>query len=192
MFVQVRSVEIPECVFVGRKVRRAPIEDDANVVLVQVIDQVHQVLTAAVPSRWCEIATGLVAPRRVERVFHDRQELDMGKAHLLDIIGQHRSQFPIAEQPIGFARVALPRAQVDLVDAVGGVEAVVLTLLAVPGVVAPVVLEVPDDRRGVRRQLPEEGEGIAFVDGVVVVFRVDVVFVDCAPAQFGDEPFPDA
>ena len=47
VLVQVRAVEIGQAVFVVGKVRRHPVEDDADAVLVQVVDQVHEVLRRA-------------------------------------------------------------------------------------------------------------------------------------------------
>ena len=48
--------------------------------LVQHVDQVHQILRRAVARGRREVAGGLVAPRAVERVLGDRQQLDVGEA----------------------------------------------------------------------------------------------------------------
>src|SRR5207244_7050294 len=67
-------------------------EDDADAVLVQVVDQEHEVLGRAVAARRGEVAGDLVAPRLVERVLHDRHELDMREAHPAHVIRQPRSE----------------------------------------------------------------------------------------------------
>ena len=42
VLVEVRAVEKGQAVLVGREVRRHPIENHADAVLVQVVDEVHQ------------------------------------------------------------------------------------------------------------------------------------------------------
>ena len=46
---KVRAVEIRQAVFVPGEVRGHPVEDDAYVVLVEVVYEVHEVLRRAVP-----------------------------------------------------------------------------------------------------------------------------------------------
>ena len=82
VLVEVRAVEVGEAVRVGRKVRRYPVEDHANAVLVQVVDQVHEILRRAVARRGREVSGGLVSPGTVEGMLHHRQELDMGETQL--------------------------------------------------------------------------------------------------------------
>ena len=67
---------------VGREVRRHPVENHADAVLVQVVDQVHEVLRRAVARGGREVSRGLVSPGTVKRMLHDGQELDMGESHL--------------------------------------------------------------------------------------------------------------
>src|SRR5690606_1170651 len=59
----------------------------------------------------------LIAPGRVERMLGDRQELDMGEAHVRDIRDQAVRQFVPGKEPA--VLVALPRAGMDLVDGDG-------------------------------------------------------------------------
>ena len=62
MLEQVRSVEVLEAELVGRKMRRHPVEDHADAVLVQVVDQEHEVLRRAITAGRREVAGDLVAP----------------------------------------------------------------------------------------------------------------------------------
>jgi hypothetical protein len=48
VLVEMSAVEVGETVGVGREVRRHPVEDDGDAVLVQVVDQVHEILRRAV------------------------------------------------------------------------------------------------------------------------------------------------
>ena len=82
VFVQVRAVEIAEAVFVAGEVRGDPVEDDADTVLMQVVDHVHQVLRGAITARRGEVAGRLIAPGAVERMLGQRHELDVGEAEV--------------------------------------------------------------------------------------------------------------
>ncbi len=92
-----RAVEIGEPVLVGRKVRRHPVEDDADAPLVQVIDEVHEVLRRAVAGGRREIARDLIAPGAVERVLHDGQQLHVGEAHLDHVVADGVRELPISQ-----------------------------------------------------------------------------------------------
>ena len=62
MFKEVRAVEVGESVAVGREMRRHPVENYADTVLVQVVYQIHEVLRRAVARGWREVPRRLVAP----------------------------------------------------------------------------------------------------------------------------------
>ena len=116
VFVEMRAVEVGQAVPVGREVRRHPVENHADAVLVQVVDQVHEILRRAVARRGSEVAGGLVSPGTVERMLHDRQELDVGEAHLVDVFGESRRRLAIGERAVVFFRHAHPRAEMDFVN----------------------------------------------------------------------------
>ena len=94
VLVEVGAVEEAEAVLVGGEVGRHPVQDDADAVLVQVVDQIHEILRRAVAAGGGEVAGGLVAPGAVEGVLHDRQEFDVGEAQALDVLGQERAPAP--------------------------------------------------------------------------------------------------
>ena len=102
---------------VGREVRRHPVEDHADAVLVQRVDEVHEVLRRAVAAGRREVAGRLVAPRAVERVLHDRQELDVGEAHLAARTrpAAAPARGSVSER-LPSSGHAAPRAEVHLVD----------------------------------------------------------------------------
>src|SRR6185436_20019913 len=81
MLVEMRAVEETEAVRIPREMRGHPVEDHANSRLVEVVDEPHQVLRRAVARARGEVAGALVAPRAVERVLHDRHQLDVREAH---------------------------------------------------------------------------------------------------------------
>ena len=124
VLVQVRAVEVAQAVAVAGEVARHPVEDHADAALVQGIDQVHEVLRAAVAAGRGEEPGHLVAPRPVERVLHDRQELDVRESVGGQVVGQHRGEFAVGQRAVPLFRLAPPRPEVHLVDRDGGRQAV--------------------------------------------------------------------
>src|SRR6516165_5704811 len=62
VFIQVSSVEVTEAGFVFREVRRNPIQDHANSMLMQVVHEVHEVAGCSKPAGGREVADSLVSP----------------------------------------------------------------------------------------------------------------------------------
>src|SRR5215468_6280614 len=61
-----------------------------------------------------------------------------------------------------------------------------------PVAVVPLVVEIPDNRRGAGRLLVKEAEGVSLVSAVAMVIRLDVKLVERPLAHAGHEAFPDA
>ncbi len=91
VLVERRAVELAERELVAREVRRDPVDDHADAALVEAVDHLAQVVGGALDRRRREVRGHLVAPRARERVRHHRQQLDVGEAHLLDVVAQLRS-----------------------------------------------------------------------------------------------------
>ena len=79
------------------------------------IDEALEPGRIAEPPRGREQADGLVAPGGVERVLGDRQQLDMGEAHIHHIGDQLAGKIVVRKKAV--AAVALPGAEMHLVDA---------------------------------------------------------------------------
>src|SRR3989304_3535273 len=92
-----RSVEEGKAMLVIGKVGRHPIQDHADALLVQSIDEKHEVLGRPVPAGRGEVSGGLVSPGTIEGMLRDRQEFHMGETHFLDIGGKLRSKFPVVQ-----------------------------------------------------------------------------------------------
>src|SRR5439155_19723730 len=60
---EVGAVEVLEAKLVGGKVGGDPVEDDPDSVLVQIVDEEHEVLRRSVAARRREVTGDLVAPR---------------------------------------------------------------------------------------------------------------------------------
>ena len=61
-----------------------------------------------------------------------------------------------------------------------------------PLLIGPLVVEVPDHRGGARRLLVKNAERIGLLAHVSLIVGNDVVLVERALADSGDEAFPDA
>jgi hypothetical protein len=190
---QMGAVEIAQPVLVRREMRRHPVEDHTDAFAVQVIDEIHEVLRRAISRRGREIAGDLVAPRSVERVLHDGQDLDVREAERLDVRRQPRRQLAIAERAVVLLGHAHPRPEVDLVERQRRAQRVALFARPHPLLVAPlVVVEVPHLGAGLGRRLLHHRERIGLVDAIAVEARPDAIFVDFAVADIGNESLPDA
>ena len=193
VLVEARAVELAQAVPVGGEVRGHPVEDDADAVVVEHVDEVHEVLRRPVAARRREVADRLVAPGPVKGVLHDGHDLDVREAHLPDVFGQERGHLPVGQRAVPFLGDAAPGAEVDLIDGHGGAEGVGLGPSGHPLLVAPAVVQVPDDGGGPRRGLGVEAQGIGlFGAGGAADLRGDGVLVEGALAGAGDEALPDA
>ena len=121
---QMRAVEEGEAVAVGREVRRHPVENHGDAVLVQVVDQIHEILRRAVTRRGSEIARRLVSPGAVEGMLHDGQQFDVGESQLVHVVGEAGRDLAIGERAVVFFGDAHPGAEVHFVDRHGRVQRV--------------------------------------------------------------------
>ena len=102
MLVEMCSVEKSEPVFVVGEMRGHPVQDDSDAVLMQAIDEIHEILGSAVPAGGREKAGYLVSPGTVEGMLHDGQEFHVGEARARDIFRQPGSQFAIGQRAMSF------------------------------------------------------------------------------------------
>jgi hypothetical protein len=103
MLEQRTAVEHREPVRVRRKMRRHPIEDDAEPRPVRRVYEAPEAVRRPVPRRGREQADGLIAPGGVERVLVDRQQLYVGEAEIGDVRDQFRRQVVIGQELSTFA-----------------------------------------------------------------------------------------
>ena len=194
VLVEVGAVEVDETVGVAREVSRHPVEDDADPAAVERVHEGHEVLRRPVPAGRREGADLLVAPRSVEGVLADRQELHVGVAQVADVVPERLAELPVGEEPVALLGDAPPGAQVDLVDRDGRVERVPARALGRPGLVAPgVPVERGHDRGGARLlDLELEGEGIRLQGEERPVLPQDLELVAAPLAEPGNEELPDA
>ena len=98
MFVKRLAVEAGQAVRILGEVGGYPVENDADLVLVAVIDEITEIVRCAETAGGSVIACGLVAPGSVIRMFGDRQQFDVAKSGFLDVFHQLMRQFPIIDE----------------------------------------------------------------------------------------------
>ena len=86
---------------IAREVRGHPVEQDADAGLVQDVDEGAEVVGRAEAAGRREVADGLVAPGCVERMLADGQQLDVGVAHHLAVVGELAAQVLVGQEAIG-------------------------------------------------------------------------------------------
>src|SRR5690242_4320500 len=99
-------------------------------------------------------------------MLHDRQQLDVREAKSAHVVGEPRRDLSIAERSISLLGNARPRAEVHFIDEHWLMQDVPVALVGAPEhpvVVIPLIGPLGlYDRRGARRLLELEREGIRF------------------------------
>src|SRR5262245_34102507 len=116
MLVQRGPVKTAEAMRIVGEMSRHPIQNDGETLAVACIDQGGKV-------GWTTEATGgreksgrLIAPGSVEWMFADRQEFDMGEAHVARVGRQFLRQLAVAQPTAAMLRMPPPRSQMDFID----------------------------------------------------------------------------
>src|ERR1700722_16292913 len=97
-----RSIEKHQAMLIIGKVRRHPVENYPDAMLVKIIDQVHEIFGATVAAGGSEISRGLVSPGSVEGVLHNGKNLDVSEPQVLGVLSQAWRQFAIGERTVAF------------------------------------------------------------------------------------------
>src|SRR5438034_2640942 len=97
VFVQMAAVELSEAMGVARKMRRSPIENDADTGLMTAVDELHKFRGRAVAARGSEITQRLVAPGSIVRMLHDGEQLSVRVAEFLDVRNKLVGQLAVAQ-----------------------------------------------------------------------------------------------
>src|SRR6266853_3445800 len=192
MLEQMSAVKEGEAMAVGREVRWDPVENDRDVVLVQVVDEVHEILRRAVTRRGSEVTRGLIAPGTIERMLHDREQFDVCESELIYVVGEAGRDLAISKRTVVLFGDAHPGAEVNFVDGHWCVQRVGGCALFEKGSVAPGVAEIPDYGSGARRFFGEQSYWVSFLSPGGVMRGVEMELVQRALVDTGDKTFPDS
>ena len=150
------------------------------------VDEIHEIGGRAEAAGHRVVADSLIAPRRVERMFHDRQQFDMRVAHLFHVRHKFVRQFPVSEPAIALVRFLAPGTGVYLVDRHRRMEPVTGGAAFDPAGIIPVVaVDVDDDRCGIWAEFAPEAVGIRFEAQIIPNMRKDLEFVESPSSSPG-------
>ncbi len=175
MIVQVRAVEIGQTMRIRREMRGHPVQNHAHAGLMQGIHQVHVVLRRAETAARRKIPGDLIAPGREIGVLHDRQKLDVRKAHFAHIRRQFFGQLPVCQR---FKASAFfhPGAEVYLIHGKRLLQTRIFPAPLHPDIVFPFVGIVPYHGGGIGRNFKKSPVRVSFFQPAAFV-RYDAVFV---------------
>ena len=142
------TIEIRQSLRILREVRRYPVEDHADTVLVKIIHHVHELLRGTMAARRCEIAGHLITPAGVQRMLCDAHQLDVGVAHIVTVLGELMCRLGIGIEAVFLLAVLLPPgAEMALINRHRLCEGRGLRARTHPALVAPAI---PGEIRGLR------------------------------------------
>src|SRR5713226_5579688 len=107
--------------FVCWKVRWDPVQDHSDAILMQAVNEVHEILRRAVATRRSKVTSSLITPRTIEGVFRNGQKLHMRKTRLSDVFSQSTRHFAIGKRAVPLFGNTLPGTKMDLVDGEWGI-----------------------------------------------------------------------
>ncbi len=192
MLVEMRTVKTGQAVSIPRKMGRYPIEDDADTILVAVIDKKLKIIGGAKPGGGGKISGHLIAPRPVQGVFGDRQQLNVGIPHFLDIGDKFPAEVPVGKKILSLLPFSFPRSQMHLIDR----DRLLQRISAAPffevlGVAPGVTVHIGDDRGGLRSFFKSQTVRIG-LDHPVAGLILDLEFVFFSNADIGNKEFPNS
>ena len=207
------AVKGGKAVGVGAKTAGHPVHDYADARLVASIDKVHELLRVAVARRGGVVAGRLVAPGAIEGMLHERHNLDMSVAHVAHVAYELHRQVVVGVELAALrgegihgtgvvavlvrlalrrVAVALPRANMHLVDVKGLRHVVVAGAALKPrGVVPLVAIEGPQHAGGTRRALGLKGVRIGLVELFALV-GLDKVLIELTLLGARNKAFPNS
>src|SRR5262249_20014270 len=126
VFVKMSAIEVAQASLIFRKVRRNPIENNPNSVLMEIVHQEHEIRGRSKTTSRRKVADRLVAPRAIKRVLGNGEEFNMCEARVVYVVGQLSSHLPVGEPAVCLFGYSLPGTEVRLVYGNRRVQRVVL------------------------------------------------------------------
>src|SRR5579863_3377607 len=99
--------------------RGRPIENHSDARVVAAVNKEHEIGGLAEAAGYGVIAERLIYPRSIERMLHQRHELDMRVAHSLDVGNQLGGELAVREPAVSLRGVASPGPCVHFVNGHG-------------------------------------------------------------------------
>ena len=190
VFVEGGAIELCETVGVCGKMGRHPVEDHTDPRPMAGVHKPREPLGRAEAGARGELRQRLITPRAAERMLHDRQELQVGEAHVHPVGNQALDQPIPVEHPFRVAVRSKPGGEVNLIDRQGSGGGLRLQAPGHPGGVGPGEIQGGgDDRSGGRGLLRSSGQGIGLLHRSPRTTD-DFELVPLAGGEAGDEQLP--
>ena len=109
-----RTVEAHQTFLILREMRRYPVENDRDSVLMEMIHEEFKICRCAEPAGHRIVAYDLISPGIIQRMLEDRHELYMRVPHLLTILRQILRNLTVVHEISVF--MPLPGSQMHFVD----------------------------------------------------------------------------
>ena len=186
-----RAVEPGHGMGILGKMRRDPIENHSDAMLMTAVDQLHQIFRFA-EARGRRVEVGnLVAPGRTVGMLGQRQKFDVGEPHLQHIGNQLVGQVPVGQEAA--VRPVSPRTGVDLVNGHRSFPSLGTRSPLHPLAIAPLMLagRIVHHAGGAGWRLGVESIGIGFQEQGTIAGQ-NLELVQIAFAQTGHEQLPDS
>ena len=147
VLVQRGAVETSQRPLVLREVRGHPVDDHADALGVERVDEHTEVVRRSVARRRRVVRGDLIPPGPTERVLGHRHQLDVGEAEIGDVVGQLLGELEVGQRTIAVLRHAPPRAEVHFVGRHPLVDGVRARASREPVIVVPLHAVLGDDHR---------------------------------------------
>ena len=95
MLIERHAVKSSKAMGVSREMCRYPVKNDTNSLAVHIIYKIHKVYCITVSAGWSIIIRNLISPGTIKWILRDSHKLDMGIAHVLNIVSDHRCKFSV-------------------------------------------------------------------------------------------------
>ncbi len=172
---------------VAGEVARHPVEQYVEARFMGGVNEGAELVTGTKTAGWRIHAQRLIAPAAIKRMFVDRQQFDMGKAHLFDVGHQLFSQLFVA-QPEVVVGVTTPGSQMHFIDGDRRVKGVGRLALCFH---LNRLRQTTDHRRSLRTHLRLKGVRVRF-DAQFAIGVDDFILVELAVDRARYKQLPDA
>ena len=96
-FIQIPAIKISQTMIIFTEMTRHPVHNNPNTCLMCLVNQITQIIRSTETTGGCIIASSLITPGTFKWVLTQRHKLYMGIVHILHIVYQLVSQFPIGQ-----------------------------------------------------------------------------------------------
>ena len=196
VLIEAASVKLRHAPCITREMCRNPVKDNADPLSVQIIHKIHEIIRRAEAAGRCIISRHLIAPRSIQRMFHDRQKFHMSIPHFLHILRQLDRDLTVivklrsgdlASSLIHLDRFSHPGTEMYLIDRHRRRLRIERRPFLHPVLIIPFILvQIPDDGRRVRSKFRIVRIRIR-LERRVAVLELNFIFINSALFKLRDK-----